>query len=247
VSTFFAALQFLTIFPRPKSLRYSPNEVGSAAIFFPIIGFLLGLILMLMNALLQPFARPALSSVALVAGLALLTRGLHLDGLGDTFDGLGAGGDRERVLRIMDDSHTGAFGLIAIVLVLFFKIHSIESIDGDRWRALLAAPVLGRWAMVLLGYRSLPAKPGLGSTLIDHLQTKHVAFAALITLILVAVILRGAGIVMMIWVSIFTLASKKYFHRRLGGVTGDTFGAVGELSETSVLVLLALGARWAIG
>jgi adenosylcobinamide-GDP ribazoletransferase len=81
----------------------------------------------------------------------LLTRGLHLDGLGDTFDGLGAGGDRERMLRIMDDSHTGAFGLIAIVLLLFSKIHAIESMDNERWRALLAAPILGRWAMVLLG------------------------------------------------------------------------------------------------
>ncbi len=82
----------------------------------------------------------------------------------------------------MDDSHTGAFGLIAIVLLLFFKIHAIESIDNDRWRALLAAPILGRWAMVLLGYRSQAAKPGLGSTLIDHLKTKHVVFATFITL-----------------------------------------------------------------
>ena len=175
--------------------------------------------------------------------LAWLTRGLHLDGVGDTFDGLGAGGDRERMLGIMDDSHTGAFGLIAIVLLLFFKIHAIESIDNERWRALLAAPILGRWAMVLLGYRSEAAKPGLGSTLIDHLKTKHVVFATFITLILVAAILHGVGIAMMIWIAVFAIASKQYFHRRLGGVTGDTFGAVGELSETSVLVILALGAR----
>jgi cobalamin synthase len=62
-------------------------------------------------------------------------------------------------------------------------------------------------------------------------------------LLLVAAILHGAGIAMMIWVAIFVLASKSCFHRRLGGVTGDTFGAVGELSETSVLVILALGTR----
>jgi len=97
--------------------------------------------------------------------------------------------------------------------------------------------------MVLLGYGSQAAKPGLGSTLIDHLKTKHVVFATFITLVLVAAILHGAGIVMMIWVSLFALASRKYFHRRLGGVTGDTFGAVGELSETSVLVFFALGTR----
>lgn len=243
MNCFFAALQFLTLFPWPRRVERSADEVGPSAIFFPVVGFLLGLILVLANSLLAPYASAGLSSVALVAILALLTRGLHLDGLGDTFDGLGAGGDRERMLRIMDDSHTGAFGLIAIVLALFFKIHAIESIDADRWRALVAAPVLGRWAMVLLGYRSQAAKPGLGSTLIDHLETKHVVFATFITLLLAAAILHGAGIAMMIWVAIFALASKKYFHRRLGGVTGDIFGAVGELSETSVLVILALGAR----
>ena len=241
--SFIAALQFLTIFPWPRRTQRSGNELGHAAIFFPVVGFLLGMMLVLVNFLLEPFASPGVSSVALVAVLAGLTRALHLDGLGDTFDGLGAGGDRERMLSIMDDSHTGAFGLIAIVLVLFFKIHAIESIDSERWRALLAAPILGRWAMVLLGYRSRPAKPGLGSTLVDCLETKHVIFATFITLILVAAVLHGTGIAMIIWIAIFALASKNYFHRRLGGITGDTFGAVGELSEASVLVILALGAR----
>jgi adenosylcobinamide-GDP ribazoletransferase len=243
VNSFFAALQFLTLFPWPNRMERSADEVGRSAILFPVIGFLLGLILVLVNSLLEWFASAGLSSVLIVAVLTLLTRGLHLDGLGDTFDGLGAGGDRERILRVMDDSHIGAFGVIAIVLVLFLKIHALASIDTDRWRTLLIAPVLGRWAMVLLGYRSKAPKAGLGSTLIDHLGTKHFLFATFISLLLVAAILHGTGIAMMAWVAIFTVASKIYFHRRLGGVTGDTFGAVGELSETSVMVFLALGLR----
>ena len=174
MSSFFAALQFLTIIPWPRRADCSADELGRATIFFPVIGFLLGLTLVVVNVSLKSFASPVLSSVALVTLLAWLTRGLHLDGLGDTFDGLGAGGDREHMLRVMDDSHTGAFGVIAIVLLLFFKIHAIEAIDSERWRALLAAPVLSRWAMVLLGYRSKAAKAGLGSTLIDHLSAKHV-------------------------------------------------------------------------
>ena len=112
--------------------------------------------------------------------------------------------------------------------------------DVDRWRALLVAPILGRWAMVLLAYRSKAAKAGLGSNLIDQLQTTHFLISTVLTLLLVAGIWRGNGIVMMAWVAVFTIVSKSYFHRRLGGVTGDTFGAVGELSETSVMVLLAL-------
>jgi adenosylcobinamide-GDP ribazoletransferase len=243
VSSFLAALQFLTIFPWPRTRDYSADELAGAAIFFPVIGFLLGLILVLANALLEPVASAGLPSVALVALSAFLTRGLHLDGLGDTFDGLGAGGDRERMLRVMDDSHTGAFGLIAIVLLLFFKIHAIESIETERWRALLAAPVLGRWAMVLLGHHSQAAKPGLGSALVEHLNTRHVVLATFITLLLVGAILREVGVALMIWIAAFSLASRAFFHRRLGGVTGDTFGAVGELSEASVLVVLALGPR----
>jgi adenosylcobinamide-GDP ribazoletransferase len=243
MSCFFAALQFLTLFPWPKRAARWTDEAGCSVIFFPVVGLLLGVTLIAANWLLASIATSELSSVTLVALLAWLTRGLHLDGLGDTFDGLGAGGDRERILRVMDDSHIGAFGVIAIVLVLFLKIHALASIDVDRWRALLIAPVLGRWAMVLLGYRSKAAKTGLGSTLIDHLGPKHFLFATFISLLLVAAILHGSGIVMMAWAAIFTLASKIYFHRRLGGVTGDTFGAVGELSETSVMVFLALGSR----
>jgi adenosylcobinamide-GDP ribazoletransferase len=240
MNAFFAALQFLTFFSRPGWIQHSTDEAGRSAIFFPVIGLLLGLILVLVNFLLLPFASAGLLSVILVILLAFMTRGFHLDGVGDTFDGLGAGGDRDHILSIMDDSHTGVFGLVAIVSVLFLKIHSLESMDVDRWRALLVSPILGRWAMVLLAYRSKAAKVGLGSNLIDHLQTKQFLVATILALLLVASIFRWNGIVMMAWVAIFTTASKSYFHRRLGGVTGDTFGAVGELSETSVMVLLAL-------
>jgi adenosylcobinamide-GDP ribazoletransferase len=222
VNAFFAAVQFLTLFPRPWWMQHSTSEVGRSAIFYPVVGLILGLILVLVNFLLLPFASAGLLSVILITLLAFMTRGLHLDGVGDTFDGLGAGGDRDRVLSIMDDSHTGVFGLIAIVLVLFFKIHAIESIDVDRWRALLVAPILGRWAMVLLAYRSKAAKAGLGSNLIEHLQTKHFLLATLVTLLLVAAIWRRNGIVMMAWVAVFTIASKNYFYRLIVCVTGDT-------------------------
>jgi adenosylcobinamide-GDP ribazoletransferase len=243
VTSFVAALQFLTIFPWPKRPERSAEEVGQAAIYFPVVGLLLGVILALVNWLLRAFATAGLSSMALVTLLALLTRGLHLDGLADTFDGLGAGGDRERMLRVMDDSRTGAFGVTAIVLVMFFKIHAIESIADQVWRALLCALVLSRWSMVLLAYRSKAAKEGLGSTWIAHMAPKHFLFATIAAGILIAGILQAVGLAMMIWVAVFTMAWKRYLHRRLGGVTGDTFGAVGELSEASVLFLLALADR----
>ena len=97
--------------------------------------------------------------------------------------------------------------------------------------------------MVLLAHRSKPAKDGLGSMWIGHMEPKHFLLATLLALLLVAGVLQVVGLAMMIWVTIFTMGWKRYFHRRLGGVTGDTFGAVGEMSEASVLVLLALGSK----
>jgi adenosylcobinamide-GDP ribazoletransferase len=243
VNSFFAALQFLTLCPWPARVERSAEEVGRSAIFFPAIGLALGSMLVLLNRLLQPFASSGLLSVILIAALLLATRGLHLDGLADTFDGLGAGGDRERVLRIMDDSHTGVFGVAAIVVVLFLKTQALDSLGDGRWRALLMAPVLSRWTMVLLAYHANAAKAGLGALFIGHLKAQHFLGATLMTLLLIAAIGQLLGIALMVWLALFTLACKHYFHRRLGGVTGDTFGAVGELSESSVMVAMALVSR----
>jgi adenosylcobinamide-GDP ribazoletransferase len=243
VKLFLAALQFLTIYPWPRRAERSADEIAAGSVFFPVIGFLLGSILVLMNSLLKPFVPAGILSVALVALLALLTRGFHLDGLADTFDGLGAGGERERVLKIMDDPRTGVFGVLAVVLVVFFKVRAIEFMDAERWRALLMAPLLGRWAMVLLAYRAMPAKEGLGSSLIGSMTGRRLFFATVIAVALVLSFSGIAGIAIMIAIALFATACRLYFHRRLGGVTGDIFGAVGELSETSALLLLALAQR----
>jgi len=243
VKSFLAALQFLTIFPWPRRAERSADEIAAGAVFFPVVGFLLGSILILVNSAFKQFVPAEILSVALVALLALLSRGLHLDGLADTFDGFGAGGERERVLRVMDDPRTGAFGVLAVVLVVFFKVRAIELMDAERWRALLMAPLLGRWAMVLLAYRSAPAREGLGSALIGRMTGRHLFLATVVSVALVAGFSGTAGIAIMIWIALFTMACKSYFHRRLGGVTGDIFGAVGELSETSALILLALAQR----
>ena len=105
-------------------MECSADELGRAAIFFPVIGFLLGSILVAVNFFLEPFST-ALSSVLLVALLALLTGGLHLDGLGDTFDGLGAGSDRERALSTAKD------GLMATAVLTGVLI--IAAVAIDQW------------------------------------------------------------------------------------------------------------------
>jgi len=243
VKSFLAALQFLTIFPWPRRAVRSALEIADGAAYFPLIGLLLGAVLVGVDVLLEPFVPAAFLSIVLVAALAWLTRGFHLDGLADTFDGLGSGGARERVLAIMDDPHAGVFGVLAVVWVVLFKVRAIELMDAERWRALLIAPVLGRWAMVFLGYRAEAAKSGLGAALIAHMSGKHFWFATGLSLLVVGSFLQIAGIAIMLGVAVFTVICNRYFHRRLGGLTGDIFGAVGELSETSVLVFFCLAQR----
>lgn len=234
---FWTALRFLTIFPWPKSLTSTPEEIGRSASLFPLVGFCLGLVLVLFGRLLYPYLESTLLSIALVTLMILLTRALHLDGLGDTFDGLGAKGGPKEVLQAMDDSRTGIFGLAAVVVVLAFKFQAIAVME--EWRGLLLAPVLGRWAMVALAYGSKAAHAGLGQIMVENVRGWHLFFATLFTLVLIVFFSARIGLWIALWVSLLTLLCRNYLHRRLGGVTGDTFGAVGELSETLALVIFA--------
>ena len=240
---FFAALQFLTLFPWPRRDQRAAEEIAGGAAFFPLVGFLLGAILVLADFLLRRFIPPALLAVALVALLVVLSRGFHLDGLADTFDGIGTGGARERMLSIMDDPRTGVFGVLAALFVILFKIYALESVVADRRPALLVAPALGRWAMVLLAYRSAAAKEGLGALLLEHITGTQIFFATATAFILTAAFSGMRGLAIMALVALFTVAAKTYFHQRLGGVTGDIFGAVEELSEAMALVAFAVGQR----
>ncbi|HEY1371133.1 MAG TPA: adenosylcobinamide-GDP ribazoletransferase [Candidatus Binatia bacterium] len=240
MSDFLAAVQFLTIFPWPRRAERKPDEIGRGAAFFPLVGFLLGALLVAVDRLFRPYLPPMLLAVTLVALLAVLTRGLHLDGLADTFDGLGAGGTRERMLAVMDDPRTGAFGVTAIVFVVLCKVHAIASLDASRPAALLLAPSLARWATAALAYGSKPAKEGLGAHMILHMTGARLLFATA-TAVIVAIALAGLrGVVAMTLVALLALAFKYYFERRLGGVTGDIFGAVAELGEALVLVAFAV-------
>jgi adenosylcobinamide-GDP ribazoletransferase len=202
-----------------------------------LVGFGLGLLLLICDRLLYLHMESTLISILLAALLILLTRGLHLDGLGDTFDGMGTNGGTQEALTAMRDSRIGIFGLLAVVIVLAFKIHAMAVMEG--YPGLLLAPVLGRWAMVVLAYGSRSAREGLGEIMVQNVRGVHLLWATLLALGLVTIFSGQLGLWIAFWVSLSTLVSRSYFHRRLGGVTGDTFGAVGEMTETLSLVIFA--------
>jgi len=198
-------------------------------------------------------ASPLLAAVAAVAVPAVLTRGLHLDGLADTADGLGSGRPAEDALRIMKQSDVGPFGVLTLVLVLLAQTAALASCYGHGWvyggAAAVTAGAAGRTAMTLACRAGVPAaRPGgLGAAVAGAVPSRTAWTAALLcgAAACAAAVpfdgltpLRAA----VAW-SAGLLAAEALLHhcrRRFGGVTGDVFGALCETATTAALVVLAL-------
>jgi adenosylcobinamide-GDP ribazoletransferase len=241
MKAFLLALQFLTCLP--VSLRSGPNPAdwGRSALAYPLIGFLIGLLLAGLQRLVG-HADPLLQAALLTATWALITGGLHLDGLADSADAwVGGHGDRERTLAIMKDPRSGPAAVSTLVLALLLKFVALAGlVKAGAWPALLLAPVLGRSALVALLLSTPYVRPGgMGSAISAHLPRA----AAVLALFLVAAagLLAGkAGALALAVAAAAWLALRWMMLRRLGGMTGDTLGAAVELTEVAVLVALAL-------
>lgn len=202
--------------------------------FFPLVGVGIGALQLGLWKLASPHLTSLVVAVLVVTLSAWLTRGLHLDGLADFVDGLGGGRTRDDVLRIMKDSRIGAFGAIALVLVLCMKIAAIDATPPPE--AFLLAPALARWTPVALGY-SLPYARSGSSAPAAHVGKLELAIATVITAGLV--VLLGhvvlAAVVVVVSVLVGVIAK-----RRVGGITGDVLGANIEWAETAVLVVATI-------
>ena len=242
LNEFLLALQFLTIVQIKKTLPFDERSFGRSAAFFPLIGAILGAIVRGIDIALQNVVPLALRNLTLVAALGILSRGLHFDGLADSADGLFGSHDRERRLAIMKDSRIGTFGALALLGVVLFKVRALDLLSGSaRNTALLLGPTLSRWAYVVLAYRAVPARPeGLGVLLVRGVFFRELAVATGIALLVTVFIGGGNGLIAMMLALVFALGFMCYCTARLGGVTGDTFGAVGELTETAIFCLFVV-------
>jgi cobalamin 5'-phosphate synthase/cobalamin synthase len=239
-------LSFLSRLPLPRA-DYDAADLGKATLLFPVVGALLGGIeagaLWVLSGKL-----PALLGAMLILVLhALLTGALHLDGLADMADGFGGGRTREDVLRIMRDHATGAYGVVALILLLGVKAAALSSLLAtDSWPVLVVAAALGRYTAVPLS-RFLPYarknEGGLGAALTDHVGPAELLGATVLALG-IAVGLAGArtGAIWFGAAAMVTWAVGGMAKERIGGVTGDTMGAATELTEALIYVLaVALG------
>ena len=230
-----AAVAFLTRVPIKTA--FTAEDVGRASIFFPVVGVGIGALQLGLWKLASPHLASLLVAVLVVSLSAWLTRALHLDGLADFVDGLGGGRTREDVLRIMKDSRIGAFGAIALVLVLGTKIAAVDAIGSPE--AFLLAPALSRWTPVALGY-SLPyarSRTSLTGAPAAHVGKLELGLATFITAGLVVLLGHAvlAGVVVLVSVLVGVIAK-----RRVGGITGDVLGANIELAEAAVLVVATI-------
>jgi adenosylcobinamide-GDP ribazoletransferase len=235
------ALSFLTVLPVGRDIQATPEMLGRSMGLFPAVGLLLGLGLCVANWLLQGLIpRPVLDCL-LVLVLIALTGALHLDGLADLFDGLAGGKDRASTLEIMKDSRVGAIGVVGLVMVLLLKYLSLYQIPLEyKNAALIFMPTAGRWIQLCLACYApyVRAEGGTGSAFVDNVgQPEFLRGSA--TLIVAALVLFWLkGIFLVFLLGIATALILRYFETRLGGVTGDVLGAVTEMVEVLVLLLV---------
>jgi adenosylcobinamide-GDP ribazoletransferase len=236
-----SAVQFLTRIPIP-ALRYQPDALSRAVKFFPMVGLLIGLGAVFLHRLLLPHLPPIVVASCIVLYLVLITGCLHEDGLADAVDGFGGGWESTRMLEIMRDSRIGSYGAAALVLSLLGRVLLIASLPAARSEMyLIAAPVLCRWTTLPLSYYLPPArtcnqdeKAGQGARIAQFTTRSGLIFGTLLAVLIVAAVLRERAIASFLAAAAVTACSGFYYRRRIGGVTGDCFGATNQLIELAV-------------
>ncbi|MGE8067364.1 adenosylcobinamide-GDP ribazoletransferase [Pseudomonas sp. NPDC089569] len=238
---FWIALQFLSSLPVRLPGMPTPEELGRSLLFYPLVGFLFGVILWVLNGLLAG-APLFLHAALLLTVWVLLSGALHLDGLADSADAwLGGFGDRERTLTIMKDPRSGPIAVVTLALVLLLKFTALLAvIEQQQAMALIIVPLLGRCALLGLFLTTPYVRPGgLGQALADHLPRSTGKWVLMVGAV-VCVVLGGVpGIVAVVLSVPVFVWLRQMMLRRLGGTTGDTAGALLELLEVAVLVGLA--------
>ena len=236
------AVEFLTIFTVSRKHDVTEGDLAKSMIYFPVIGFLIGVILNYSDKALAWVVPPSIANALLLIMLVVITRALHIDGLADTLDGLMGGHDKMSRLEIMKDSRIGTAGALGVMLLLLVKYLCFNNLfDNDKASALLTAPMLGRWSQILMVFRSnYGREEGMSSAFIGHLRLSGMIATAAVAIGLAVFVSGVWAVVLISGVAIFTVLCRWYIVRKLGGVTGDAIGAVSELNETLTLLLFVI-------
>jgi len=245
ITSFTSGVIFYTVIPLPASWT---NNWSRIARWCPVMGLLIGSLLVLFGESLELIGIPNLTCNALiVAAWVAITGGLHLDGAMDTADGLSVT-DPERRLEVMKDSTTGAFGAIAAIIILLLKTVTLSEMSLPLWLVLLSATGWARWGQVwAIAFYPYLRETGKGSFHRKNLRLPQDLLLGLVVLLCLSCSWFVLGYLSWWQVSIITLGNMAialitgyWFNRQLGGHTGDTYGAVVEWSEALILCWLTV-------
>jgi adenosylcobinamide-GDP ribazoletransferase len=223
------AIQFLTVIP----IRGRTASPGESAIFFPIIGALLG-------ATAGLFVHGPLGALLAIAYLCAITGCLHEDGLADVADAVRAGRSREKILAILKDSRIGTYGAAALIVSILLRWQALAQCRINPIYGLAAALALSRTSMVALAAITPPVGEGLANAFFASLRLGERRFFFVLAQALALPFLAGwpHAIVMILASAAVILLARAWFLKRIGGVNGDCLGATCQAVETVNLLLL---------
>lgn len=256
VQALIAAFQFLTRFPVPVTIPFNGPVLTRSVIYFPLAGALIGICLAAAAWLLGIIVPAWPSAVLLLALWTALSGGLHMDGWMDTADGVLSHRSRERMLEIMKDSRVGAMGVLAAVLLLLFKASLLaELLVNDKteiiFSLLIICPVWSRaWmAIAIAGWPNARAGEGIGA-LFNGVKGVQAAASMLLASAITFIFLMIEGIALneafvLLFIALAVTIScgcslAVWLNRKLGGLTGDTYGAMNEAIEAALLFAAVL-------
>lgn len=243
MNRFIDAVQFLTIF-RFRNHRLAP--VVSSVAYFPLVGACLGVILIVLNEILtKTFPDPFVNLILVIVSV-IMTGALHLDGWADTCDAFLSGKSREDKLLIMRDPHKGTFGVLGLIVIVLFKINLLAVVPVNfKDTAVFLMMVFSRYSLNI-GMKFFPyaREQGKANIFFEKVTGNNFLLASLIILILTGITFRLVSSIILFLAIVFTFLVDSLIKRVIGGLTGDTLGAVCELNEIAVLLFMIILLRF---
>jgi adenosylcobinamide-GDP ribazoletransferase len=246
VRALLVAVRFLTILPVPGAHHLRDGDWGRATACYPAVGLLLGAILAGLDWALRWLLPANVAAALLLFAWVVLTGALHLDGFVDCCDALLAPVPLERRLEILRDIHAGAFGIAGVVLLLLLKYAALAAVPTRiRWLVLLHLPMLARWGMTsaVLLYPYARSGPGLGRKVKAGAGYPQLAIATATAVLGTGLCwwagLGWAALGLLVVAVLATLSIAQWVQSRIGGLTGDVYGAICELVEVVGLLTAA--------
>lgn len=232
---FFLAVRFLTVIPVPESLMAGSN-IRQGLIFFPLVGLFIGMAGFILYSLLISFLPLGLAVTGVIWFYALISGFLHIDGFADTVDGIFSRKDKQETLKIMSDSRIGSIGAAALIMLFITKYNLIYCAKEHLvLKTLLFAPILSRFILALSCCSDAAAKDtGLGNTFLGQkLSRVEYLLLAAVPLFFAVFLFQLRGLIYIIFAATIAFVFNNYIKKRIGGLTGDTLGALTEIIETA--------------